>query len=57
MHRREFVRGAVAVGFTVVAPGLSGCGRNGAGTRIPAISLSGGEIERLNTNLEPAAQA
>ncbi len=45
MHRREFVRGAVAVGFTVVVPGLSGCGRNGGGTRIPAISLSGGEIE------------
>jgi len=48
MDRREFCRDALAVGVTVALPGFTACermSRSASGARLPAVSLSGAEIE------------
>lgn len=48
MDRREFCRGAIAAGITVALPGFTACERaprGGGRASVPAVSLSGGEIE------------
>jgi len=48
MDRRDFCRGALAAGVTVALPGFTACermARSGSGASVPAVSLSGSEIE------------
>lgn len=60
MDRREFCRGALAAGVTLAIPGFTACERgvrDTSGARIPAVSLSGGEIDLERAAVQELADA